>query len=131
MISGRRRRTTDEKTEHLKPGTSSAVTAAPPTGGRWPTKATVVPARARDAGAHRGRRGDAAVAAAADDDRVVAVRPHFGIGRASHLLIGRNRLPIVAKDAVVSRIPSRFAEASGLGEPRLAPIPTPSPINPP
>ena len=68
MISGRSRLTTYEKTENLKPGKISSVTAAPPTSGRRSSTSDLL-ARAREVG-----RGDEAVVAAADDDRVVALR---------------------------------------------------------
>ena len=53
MISGRSRLTTYEKTENLKPGTISSVTAAPPTSGRRSSTTTFRPARARYAAATR------------------------------------------------------------------------------
>ena len=47
MISGRSRLTTYEKTENLKPGKTSSVTAAPPTSGRFSRTSVLRPARAR------------------------------------------------------------------------------------
>jgi hypothetical protein len=46
MISGRSSDTTYEHTENLKPGTTSSVTAAPPTTWRRSTTRTFRPARA-------------------------------------------------------------------------------------
>ena len=43
--------TTYEKTENLKPGKTSSVTAAPPTRGRRSSTSTLRPARARYAAA--------------------------------------------------------------------------------
>src|SRR5437588_1199077 len=47
MISGRRRETTYEQTENLKPGKISSVTAAPPSTCRRSSTSTRLPARAR------------------------------------------------------------------------------------